>query len=81
MAFANLFSGSRETAGVHVRFGGRSFDVSYTKLDEVHERSSDAEIKRAVARWLDVSESKLIGYVVDRHRNGNLTLRPQAVFG
>ena len=43
--------------------------------------SADGQIKRALALALDVPYSKLDAYVVDRHANGNLTLRPEAVFG
>jgi hypothetical protein len=75
--FTNLFS--RES-GVHVRFGGRSFDITFSSIN-VDSTSSDREIKRALARHLDVSETKMNDYVIDRHRNGNVTLRPQAVFG
>ena len=44
--------------------------------------SSDvSEIKRAVAGYLDVSADKFKHYVIDRHETGNLTIRPEAVFG
>jgi hypothetical protein len=65
---------------IHVRFEGRSFDLPLAELD-LGEASSDADIKRAVARSLDISEAKLCDYVVDRHETGNLTVRPEAVFG
>ena len=71
-----------ETNGavVHVRFGGRSSDVPVVNLD-VRAGASDAEVKAALAGWLDVDVSRLRDYVVDRHANGNMTLRPEAVFG
>ena len=40
-----------------------------------------AQIKHALAVHLDVPEAKLRDYVVDRHQTGNLTVRPEAVFG
>jgi hypothetical protein len=43
--------------------------------------SSDNEIKRALARHLEVSVEKFRDYVIDRHETGNLTVRPEAVFG
>jgi hypothetical protein len=43
--------------------------------------SADGQIKRGVAAWLDVPANRLGGYTVDRHANGNLTVRPEAVFG
>ena len=65
---------------MHVRFAGRGFDVPLATLD-VGRVSSDPEVKRAVAAHLEVAPSRLADYVVDRHANGNLTLRPEAVFG
>ena len=64
----------------HVRFAGRSFDISLSAMD-LGVLSADGQIRRAIARYLDVPEHKLDAYVVDRHPNGNLTLRPEAVFG
>jgi len=64
---------------VHVRFEGRSLDVPLGALGSGGR--SDADLKQAVARYLEVPEARLHDYVVDRHENGNLTIRPQAVFG
>ena len=73
---------TRDIAGavVHVRFAGRSFDIPLSSLD-VGAMSADGQIKRAVARHLDVPPERLSAYTVDRHANGNLTVRPEAVFG
>jgi hypothetical protein len=68
------------TSVVHIRFDGRSLDISQSELD-VGSASSDNEIKRALARHLDVAETKLRDYVIDRHDTGNMTVRPEAVFG
>ncbi len=65
---------------VHIRFDGRSLDIPQGDLD-VGAASSDNEIKRALARHLEVPEVKLRDYVIDRHDTGNLTVRPEAVFG
>ncbi len=65
---------------MHVRFDGRSQDVAIDDLD-VGAGSDDASIKRAFARYLEVPEDKLRDYAVDRHQTGNLTVRPEAVFG
>jgi hypothetical protein len=65
---------------VHVRFEGRSVDIPQSDLD-VGAASSDNEIKRALARYLETPEAKLRDYVIDRHDTGNMTVRPEAVFG
>ena len=65
---------------VHIRFEGRSLDVPQGDLD-VGAASSDNEVKRALARHLEVPEAKLHDYVIDRHDTGNMTVRPEAVFG
>jgi hypothetical protein len=65
---------------VHIRFEGRSLDVPLGDLD-VGTASSDGEVKRALARYLEVPEAKLRDYVIDRHDTGNMTVRPEAVFG
>ena len=64
----------------HVRFAGRSFDVPLSAMD-LGPLSADGQIRQAMARYLDVPYHKLDAYVVDRHANGNVTLRPEAVFG
>jgi len=64
----------------HVRVNGRSFDISLNGLD-VGVRSPDVDIKRALTVRLELSAGSLRDYVVDRHETGNLTVRPEAVFG
>jgi hypothetical protein len=65
---------------VHIRFEGRSIDVPQSDLD-VGPASSDNEVKHALAGYLETPEGKLHDYVVDRHDTGNMTVRPEAVFG
>ena len=65
---------------VHVRFGGRSQDIPFAALD-VGDLSSDQNVRNALARYFDVPEPKFAPYVVERHANGNITVRPEAVFG
>lgn len=65
---------------LHIRFDGRSFDVPLSDLD-VGVASQDVDVKRALAGYLNVPEAKFRDYVVDRHETGNLTVRPEAVFG
>lgn len=75
-----MVSRINESPLLHIRFDGRSFDVPLADLD-VGPTSSDADVKRALSGYLNVSEAKLRDYVVDRHETGNLTVRPEAVFG
>ncbi len=65
---------------LHVRFAGRSYSLALSDLD-VAANASDQAVKEALARFFDVSPAKLAAYVVERHGNGNLTVRPEAVFG
>jgi len=71
---------SRQDRRVHVRFEGRSWDIALALLD-IGDLSADNEVRAALARYLDVPATKLAPYVVERHVNGNITLRPEAVFG
>jgi hypothetical protein len=68
------------TTVLHIRFEGRSQDIPLSDLD-VGNLSTDQEIKRALAQYLDIPVDKFRHYVVDRHETGNLTIRPEAVFG
>lgn len=65
---------------IHVRFEGRSRDITFAELD-VGDQSSDQDLRNALARYFDVPERKFAPYVVERHTNGNMTVRPEAVFG
>ena len=65
---------------LHARFDGRSYDIPLSKLD-IGSDSSDRQVKTALAWYLDVAESRFRDYVVERHDNGNFTVRPEAVFG
>ena len=69
-----------EARMLHVRFEGRSVDVALSDLD-VGDLSTDLEVKGAIARYLDVAEQRFRHYAIDRHATGNLTVRPEAVFG
>lgn len=65
---------------IHVRVDGRSYDLPSDRLG-IDERSTDAQIKQTIARHLEVPVDRLSDSVIDRHANGNLTIRPEAVFG
>jgi hypothetical protein len=83
MAFARAHIMAERPIGVavvHIRFDGRSLDIPQGELD-VGPASSDNDIRTALARHLEVAPAKLRDYVIDRHDTGNLTVRPEAVFG
>lgn len=67
-------------AVAHIRFDGRSRDIQLDALG-VNADAGDREIRQAVARALELPEGRLQDSVIDRHENGNLTVRPEAVFG
>ncbi len=65
---------------VHVRFEGHSYDVNAAEFN-LSPQPSDAEVRLALAMFFEVPISRLAPYVIERHGNGNLTVRPEAVFG
>ena len=65
---------------LHVRFEGRSQDIRQVALD-LGDLSTDRDVRQALAVYLDVPVRRLNVYVVERHANGNITVRPEAVFG
>jgi predicted KAP-like P-loop ATPase len=65
---------------IHIRYAGRSLDMSENALD-IRAGMSDAEIKARVARRLEVAPESLRDYVVDRSPSGNVIIRPEAVYG
>ncbi len=65
---------------VHIRFEGRSFDMTEREL-ALRAGMTDIEIKERLARRLEVGRDRLKMYVVDRVSNGNLVIRPEAVYG
>lgn len=65
---------------LHIRFEGQSWDLLCRELD-IGQMSSDDQIRQAVAGFFDVAPGKFRAYVIERHDNGNITVRPEAVFG
>jgi len=65
---------------LHIRFEGRSIDVPLNELD-VGDRSTDDQVRTAVADHLGVPLGKLRAFAIDRAATGEMTLRPEAVFG
>lgn len=64
---------------IHIRYEGRSWDIPLNDLD-VGVLSTDEQVRTAVATHLNVPLAKLRGFAVDE-ATGELTLRPEAVFG
>jgi hypothetical protein len=65
---------------VHVRFEGQSWDIAFSVLD-LGDLSSDQEVRQALANYFGIPLSNFAPYIVQRHANGNITIRPEAVFG
>lgn len=65
---------------VHVRFEGRSYDITENQLG-VTPGMNETAIKNRVAQHLDVSTDRLQSYVIDRRPSGDWIIRPEAVYG
>ncbi|QIR35804.1 hypothetical protein HCG51_02895 [Tolypothrix sp. PCC 7910] len=65
---------------VHIRFEGRSVDVTETQLG-INAGMNDVAVKEQVARHLDVNCDRLEAYIIDRRPSGDLIVRPEAVYG
>lgn len=65
---------------IHVRFEGRSYDLSPQHL-ALQVGMPDVEIKRRIAKHLDIAMDRFKYYVIDRSSQGHLIVRPEAVYG
>ena len=65
---------------VHVRFEGRSYDVTERHLG-INLEMGDRAIKDRVARYLEIPNRRLESYVIDRRPSGDTIVRPEAVYG
>jgi hypothetical protein len=65
---------------VHVRFEGRSHDLTEREL-EFRPNMSETAIKERLARHFGVPAERFTYYVVDRTTEGNVIVRPEAVYG
>lgn len=77
---ASTRSNPADALVIHVRVMGRSRDISLNTLD-IGASSSDEVIRDSVARFMELEPAQLRHTVIERHENGNMTLRPEAVFG
>ncbi len=65
---------------VHVRFEGKSYDLTELQLG-MTAGMSDARVLERIAQHLDVGTARLSDYVVDRRPSGDIVIRPEAVYG
>ncbi len=64
---------------IELFFAGRLFEVDAGELN-IDCESSDRELRDALAEHLRLDPSRLVGHAINRHENGDITVRP-AVFG
>lgn len=65
---------------IHVRFEGRSFDLTERQLG-LNGHGRDIDVKTRLALHFDVSPERFDPYIVDRRPNGDMIVRPEAVYG
>ena len=65
---------------VHIRFEGRSYDIKSLEL-RVEQSMNDSAIKQHLAQYFDVAINCFEYYIIDRRPNGDLIVRPEAVYG
>lgn len=65
---------------VHVRFEGKSYDLTEQQLG-MTAGMSDALVMERVSQHLDVGAARFNDYVVDRRPSGDIVIRPEAVYG
>jgi len=70
----------QEENRLHLFFDGETIDVGFTQLD-IGDLSTDVQVKQALADHLNQPVEKFRNYQVDRQEDGNITVRPEAVFG
>ena len=70
----------REERRVHIRFDGRSWEVPAATLG-LTDVTDEHAVKQAVATYLYIAVERLAPYIVEVHPSGNVTVRPEAVFG
>lgn len=65
---------------VHIRHKGKSYDTNLEELS-LSDAPSDADLKSAVSRHLDIAQTEIGNYVIERTAGGDLVVRPNAPFG
>lgn len=74
------FVTDRYNPEIHVRFEGRSYRFTADGLG-LNPTAEDAQVRATLANYFEVPLPRVASLVVERHANGNLTVRPEAVFG
>lgn len=69
-----------QAQAVHIRYKGQSYDTNLEELGLL-ETPSDADLKNAISRHLDVALVEVNDLVVERTQGGDLIVRPNAPFG
>ena len=64
---------------VHVRFDGRSEELTLAVLD-LNDTATDAQIRRAIASHFDLPTQALDNHVIVR-TNQAIIVRPEAIYG
>ena len=71
----------QHVAQIHLMVNGQTHDIPLTHVD-VGIASTDAQIRQAVADFLEIPLGKLAAYRVERNnQTGDMTMRPEATFG
>lgn len=65
---------------VHIRFEGRSYDVTERQLN-LTTGMNDDRVKELLAQHFDVGLNRFSDYVIDRRPSGDTIVRPEAVYG
>jgi hypothetical protein len=65
---------------IHIRFEGRSYDVTEDQIG-LQAGMNDAAVKERLSVHFDVSRDRFEPYVLDRRPSGDLIVRPEAVYG
>jgi hypothetical protein len=58
---------------VHIRFEGRSLDITETQLG-ISAGMNDGAVKERVSQHLDLNINRLSAYIVDQRPSGDLAL-------
>ena len=70
-----------EDSSIHIRYDGESYTLTFNDL-EIDNTAPDNTIKSAIVEYLNLLDNDAFDkYVIEHHDNGDITVRPEAVFG